>query len=824
MVKHRHSREVKLVRPHIPAGLLIALLLGLTSQIVQVVLLRELLMVFHGNELSIGLIFAAWMAWMGLGSYLGGTISSRYARTANLLRASAVGLLLTLPVTIVLIRELRNLIVVPPAAQLSLLDIAISSALLMAPACLFMGMHFVYVVKLWREADKSTDSSATGKTYISEALGSALGGIIFTTFLIHVLNPLQTVAAAALVLLLVVLLSQGLIRSRPWIASVGFAVLVGIVLALMVPLDQWAHNRHWQHFLPRHELLDMRPSKYGNIAVVRYADQYTFYQSGQLVFSTAGADELRPGWEAQDSVAFAHLAMVQYKDPQRVLLLGGGLGGTLGEITKHPVTAIDYVELDEVLLQAARPHLPAATLDALADPRVRLLHGDARLYVKTAATEYDLIIVDLPDPATAVLNRYYTKEFFAEAASLLGPNGVLVLHSSSTPQLHRTAVANRNAAIYHTLRSVFEHVVVAGDRVLVYIASQDGQQPNVDPVVLRQRYEERGIVTDGFAGSHFHTWLEPTSVRRVNWILRNHGRTATAHLTGPGPQPLLPGSLEEQALQEAELPSVHQRYFINSDFKPIGYFYTLMLWDDITRPFHQSILPMLLHARSWWVLPVAAVPLLLMLVVVLGIHRQTSNQRALRRVGIRLAVLTTVLTTGMSTMMLQITLLFAFQSVYGFVYELVGLITAFFMLGLAGGAWLAHRSLVRRFSLSMLAVIQLLMALVCLVLWLGLPVIVTLRSPAFLFGLFAAVTATAGLINGVDFPVAAACYTALHRQPEKSAGVIYAGELFGACISAALASTVVVPIFGVGAAFLVAAGVSGIACLLLLIARRWSYA
>ncbi len=801
----------------------LALLLGFTSQIVQVVFLRDLLMVFHGNELSIGLILAAWMAWVGAGSYLGTFISTRYARTRILLLGSALGLMVTLPITIVLIRELRGIFMIPPAAQLSLADIALASVLLMAPACIFIGMHFVYVVKLWRDEDQSEDSSAAGKTYVSEALGNAIGGIVFTTFLIHALNPLQTVVAAAIVMLSVIVIAQRTTRPGPAVIYVCLLGLAAILLGLMAPLDDWAHTRQWQHFLPNHELLETLPSKYGSITVVQYDDQFSFYQSGQLVFSTAGSGEEEPGWEAQDSVVFAHLAMVQHKDPQQILLVGGGLGGTLGEITKYPATAIDYVELDELLLQAARPYLPSATLDALADPRVRMLHGDARLYVKTANRQYDLIIVDLPDPATAVLNRYYTQEFFTEAASLLGPQGVLVLHTSSTPQLHRTAVANRNATVYHTLRSVFDHVVVAGDRVLLYIASQDARNPNVDPVVLRRRYDELGIVTDGFAGSHFHTWLEGTSVRRVNWAVRHHGRTPDAHLTGPGPQPLQPGSLAEQTLEEANLPPVNESFFVNSDFHPIGYFYTLMLWDDITRPSDRSALPAMLHVKPWWILPAAAVLLVLMLGICLGAHKSRRNQPLWQRLGIRVAVLTTVFTTGISTMMLQVTLLFAFQSVYGFVYELVSLITAFFMLGLALGAWLAHKYLVHKHSLTTLAYIQMIMAVVSLLLWVGLPAIAPLRSPALLFVLFGAVTAAAGLINGVDFPVAAGCYGAFHRQPERSAGVIYAVELFGACISAALASTVVVPVFGVGAAFLLAAGVSFTACILLLIARGWSY-
>ena len=52
---------------HLPA----VISLGIVCQLGQIVLLRELLMVFHGNELSIGIVFSAWMIWVGVGSRVG---------------------------------------------------------------------------------------------------------------------------------------------------------------------------------------------------------------------------------------------------------------------------------------------------------------------------------------------------------------------------------------------------------------------------------------------------------------------------------------------------------------------------------------------------------------------------------------------------------------------------------------------------------------------------------------------------------------------------------------------------------------------------------
>ena len=81
----------------------------------------------------------------------------------------------------------------------------------------------------------------------------------------------------------------------------------------------------------------------------------------------------------------------------------------------------------------------------------------------------------------------------------------------------------------------------------------------------------------------------------------------------------------------------------------------------------------------------------------------------------------------------------------------------------------------------------------------------------------------AGVINGVDFPLVAACCMVLNQRAEKSAGTVYGVELFGACVGAALASAVIIPMLGIIACCLFAGIANGTAFVVLLICRR-SYA
>jgi spermidine synthase len=260
---------------------------------------------------------------------------------------------------------------------------------------------------------------------------------------------------------------------------------------------------------------------------------------------------------------------------------------------------------------------------------------------------------------------------------------------------------------------------------------------------------------------------------------------------------------------------VQQRYFVNSDLKPIGYYYTQMYLDDLTRAESSGTLTWLLQFQFWRILPFFALPL-----PMVSALRIVSRQSG-RRSDTHLAVLFTVFTTGFSTMTLQIALLFSFQSIYGFIYELVGLIVALFMGGLALGAHITNRYVKDKTNRNTLAAVQLLIGLIALLIALFLPAAAGLRSPVMVFALFSAFTFAAGLINGVDFPLTAACCAALTSRAEKSAGSVYGVELFGACAGAALASVVVAPILGIIACCLMAGIANVTSFVVLLIARRF---
>lgn len=770
-----------------------ALVLGVACQIAQVLLLRELLMVFHGNELSLGVVLAAWMAWVGVGSRLGAAALRRWPDAERLLRLDAVLVALILPATVLFVRVLPGVLAIPPGALPSLGDMAASSLVVLAPTTVLLGAQFVLVSRIWRARAAVADgSSGAAKTYVGEALGNAAGGLAFTLVLVHHLDAVPTALGVG-----TLLLASALGRRHPGAALVAVAAALAL-MPLAARLDDATTRLQWRLRAPGYELLATHPSRYGAIAVLARDDQVAVFQSGHLVLATGGADERATGLEEESAVALAHLAMTQHPAPRRVLLVGGGLRGTLREMLRHDVEAVDYVELDPVLLAATQPHLAASTRAALADPRVRVVPSDGRLFLKATRDTYDLIVIDVPDPTTAVLNRFYTLEAYTSAATRLRPGGVFVLTAQSTPDLRGSAIANRNATLYHTLRRAFPEVLAIGGRQLAFVAALDPDRITHDPGVLIRRYGERGVVSPAFDPGRFLLLLESGPLERIQWVLRRHGRSATAHLELPPASPLVPGDLVRQREQEATWPPVAERFFVNTDARPIAYYHTLLFWSALTRADAAPALRWIARVEPWWALP----PLALAVLAAAWLRLRGG---ARPRAGARYAVGFAVFTTGLSTMTMQVALLFAFQSVYGFVYEMVGLIVAVFMAGLALGATLSRLLVRDATDPRPLAGVQAAVAATALGLAWALPAATGLASPAAVFLAFAACTFASGVLNGADFPLATAGYLAIDRRPERATSVVYAVELAGACIGAALASAVIAPVLGLVACCLLAA-------------------
>jgi spermidine synthase len=126
----------------------------------------------------------------------------------------------------------------------------------------------------------------------------------------------------------------------------------------------------------------------------------------------------------------AHVPLFVHPQPRKVLIIGGGDGGTVREVLKHEsVERVVMVEIDEIVVQACREHLPSVSA-ALEDPRVKLLFDDGVRYVSETPERFDIVIVDSTDPVGpgAVL---FEKSFYRNAGRLLTDKGLMITQAES---------------------------------------------------------------------------------------------------------------------------------------------------------------------------------------------------------------------------------------------------------------------------------------------------------------------------------------------------------------------------------------------------------
>lgn len=127
-----------------------------------------------------------------------------------------------------------------------------------------------------------------------------------------------------------------------------------------------------------------------------------------------------------------HPAMVTAPRIERILIIGGGDGGTAREILRYPdVKHLDMVEIDGMVVDACKEHIPAIGGGAWTDPRFHLTIGDGIEWVKNPDLEpYDLIIVDGSDPVGPA-EGLFNKSFYEACRDKLTDDGVFVTQSES---------------------------------------------------------------------------------------------------------------------------------------------------------------------------------------------------------------------------------------------------------------------------------------------------------------------------------------------------------------------------------------------------------
>jgi len=748
------------------------LLMGFSFTVSQGLLIRELLVAFFGNELSIGLVLGNWLILEAIGSGLLGRLAGRWRGRVLSFAALQVLFALFVPLCLYAAYISRRLVGAIPGEGVGLVPTFYASFLILTPLALVDGAMFAFGCRAYATlAGKQAPS--IGRVYVGEALGAIVGGIVFTYLLIPFLYSLQIVlllsglnllAAASLLAL-----SGSPGRKRLSLTPATIVVLallaasLGFLLSpLAKELQGWAARQQWAG----HNLVYSENSAYGNVAVVQREAQYTFYADGIPILTA-------PVPDVALSEEIVHLPMLFVpQQPRRALVLSGGAGGVLHELTRYPLERIDYAELDPLLIEAVLKFPTPLTLGELGDPRVRVERVDGRLLVRRKMSEiaplfqerYGLVIVNLPYPSTLQLNRFYTVEFFQMVRELLTEEGILVIGCPGTLTCMSDELRGLNGMVSHTLEQAFPYVRPIPGDVTLWLASPSDGLLTVPLEALVKRWQDRGLETQLLSASHICLRLDK---RYLNWFWRSLGQEQGGEKAG--------GSVSAGP--------------VNRDLHPVGLFYGLSYWNALFSP-----------ALARFLALAGRLNLRTSILFVIGCSLLFLALLKLRGRGKGAIVPIAIATTGFSGMTADLIIIFTFQTLYGYVYHWIGLLITAFMAGLSLGGLLMTCRL-PRIGRSPLLKLELAIFFYWALLPIALSVLYSriahpLALAALQGGLFF-LNALAGFVVGAQFPLANRIWLAGRPGQGGAAGILYACDLVGAFLGAIVVSVALIPVLGI---------------------------
>ena len=461
---------------------------GISSVVTQLLTIREFLAQFQGNEIVIALILFNWLILGGLGTLSARVITlRRYKPTPDRLAWFSLVLSILAVLQILAIRQLRDIVFIH-GSSVGFYPTWLFSFLVITPYCLQLGFVLPYSLFVLR-IERAEYPGA--RLYITDNIGDVTGGALFSFALVFLVSPLTAILLAHLPLLVSsYLLFSHSRRNNP-------IVLAAVALALAIQGGGILLER--TSLAPAEgQLVYYRETRYGRIAVHQDREQFTLFEDGVPVFSSQNLNL------AEETI---HYPLAQLDAIRNVLLISAE-GGVMAELKKYQLPSVDYVELDPEVAEVQFRFGMVKKISGL-----NVIHQDGRSFLAQSTKTYDAIILNLPEPNTFQINRFYTDGFFKLAARHLRQGGVLSFAMQGFDNYLAEPQRQKLSSLYNTARTYFEHVLLLPGQKVFFLC-RDSKLTTDIPAVL----EQKGIVTAYISG-FFDGNLTPERIDRLNQLM-----------------------------------------------------------------------------------------------------------------------------------------------------------------------------------------------------------------------------------------------------------------------------------------------------------------
>jgi spermidine synthase len=490
------------------------IIIGVSSIITQLLLFREIYSVVLGNELVFGILLSLWLMLSGLGTF----ISKYIPLIKKELSLQFIHILLSvLPIISVLGIGFSRVFLFEYGVMLDIMEVTLLSLFWIAPYSIIAGIALIKYTSVFKQ------NNTSAKVYLLDLIGASIGGMSFYIFFLMLLSSYD-----ALYFMLVINIISAFILASSNTNRI-IILLVGILLLLLSLLYLKHFEELSQNLLfPEQRTIIAEDTPYGRLVITKTDEQYNFFEDGTLLFSTNST------MKNEEAVNFP---LAQLDTVKNVFMVSGGISGMAEEVLKYKPERIDYVEINAALLDHSN-----LVDGVLSDPKIRIFNEDGRKFLKNTNQLYDAILLNVPPPANAQINRYFTREFFQIAKEKMTESAVFSLYLPATTNYISSEQNNAQSVVYSTLKSVFDNVIIFPGLMNYYVASDSDMTYDII-----QRIEYFNIENE-YVNQYYYDLISITG--RAYNILSTLDSTAT----------------------------------INSDFKPLAYFseiqYLLSYFDD----------------------------------------------------------------------------------------------------------------------------------------------------------------------------------------------------------------------------------------------------
>jgi spermidine synthase len=540
---------------------------GLTALGSEVVWTRLMALMLGATTYTFSIILAVFLAALGAGSALGSYVSRSTPNPRTAFALCQVGALMGVAWTAYAIAMQLPFWPINPSIATEVefvfqLDLA-RALWALAPAPFFWGASFPLAVAAIAEEDQDP-GELMGGVYAANTIGAIIGALAFGVIAVPWLGTQNAqrvlmvfAGIAAITLFLPLILKRR--TAAIWLGAGIIAAFFLVRGVSEIPPVLVAYGRYAPTYDPPNTLY-MGEGRNSSIAVTELDNGVrNFHVSGKVVASTEPQDMRLQGM-------LGHLTALLHDDPKTVLIVGFGAGVTAGTFVAHPgIERIVICEIEPLITDVSSQYFSEANNAVLSDPRVEVIHDDARHFLLTTDEKFDLITSDPIHPWMKGAAALYSAEYFELVSDKLNDGGVITqwvpLYESTEP-----AVKSEMATFFEAFPdgTVWGNTYEGAGYDVVMAARKGGLQINVVDYVDRLMSPDHSPVAMSLAQTGFPRALDLLTTYAANaydladWLadaeVNRDRNLRLMYLAGLGLNEYVAGSIYDEVLDRRRFP------------------------------------------------------------------------------------------------------------------------------------------------------------------------------------------------------------------------------------------------------------------------------